>query len=102
MERLNGDEQVSEIRVFGKIPFVSMDGTTQKREISLILIDTPGPNNSRNPDHGKKQRELLGNGINFEPSIALIRVDFPALMVATTHTSKSSLIAKSNAALFGE
>lgn len=60
MERLNGDEQVSEIRVFGKIPFVSMDGTTQKREISLILIDTPGPNNSRNPDHGKKQRELLG------------------------------------------
>ena len=24
------------------------------------MIDTPGPNNSRNPDHGKKQRELLG------------------------------------------
>lgn len=60
MERLNGDEQVSEIRVFGTIPFVSMGGTTQKKEISLILIDTPGPNNSRNPDHGKKQRELLG------------------------------------------
>lgn len=60
MNRLNGDENVSEIRVYGKIPFVATDGTTQKKEISLILIDTPGPNNSRNPGHGQKQQELLG------------------------------------------
>lgn len=60
MERLNGDPNVSEIHVFGKIPFVSADQTKKEKEISLILIDTPGPNNSRNPDHGKKQRALLG------------------------------------------
>ena len=60
MERLNACEDVSEIRIFGKIPFVATDGSTQKKEISLILIDTPGPNNARNPEHGRKQRELLG------------------------------------------
>lgn len=60
MERLNGDSNVSEIHVFGKIPFVCADQTTKEKEISLILIDTPGPNNSRNPEHGKKQREMLG------------------------------------------
>ena len=35
MERLNGDENVSEIKVTGNIPFVTAD------DVSLVLIDTP-------------------------------------------------------------
>jgi predicted GTPase len=54
MERLNSDENVSEIKVFGNIPFVSSE------DVSLILIDTPGPNNSRDERHLKVQSELLG------------------------------------------
>lgn len=54
MERLNSREDVSAIHVSGNIPFVSSE------DISLVLIDTPGPNNSRDPRHGKVQRELLG------------------------------------------
>ncbi len=54
MERLNADENVSVIKVNGNIPFVSAE------EMSLVLIDTPGPNNSRDPEHKKVQSEFLG------------------------------------------
>lgn len=54
MERLNDNGNVSEIRVSGNIPFVSSE------DVSLVLIDTPGPNNSRDPQHRKVQSELLG------------------------------------------
>ncbi|NBH13136.1 hypothetical protein D3Z36_02765 [Lachnospiraceae bacterium] len=53
MERLNGDESVSVIKVNGNIPFVSAE------DVSLVLIDTPGPNNSRDPEHKKVQSEFL-------------------------------------------
>lgn len=53
MERLNGDEDVSVIKVNGNIPFVSAE------DVSLVLIDTPGPNNSRDPEHKKVQSEFL-------------------------------------------
>ncbi len=54
MERLNSDENVSTIQVMGNIPFVSSEDT------SLVLTDTPGPNNSRDPSHKRVQSELLG------------------------------------------
>ncbi|MHC1685932.1 MAG: dynamin family protein [Clostridiaceae bacterium] len=54
MERLNANEHVSEIKVAGNIPFVSSE------DVSLVLIDTPGPNNSRDPHHKKVQSEFLG------------------------------------------
>jgi GTPase SAR1 family protein len=54
MDRLNADENVSVIKVSGNIPFVSSD------DVSLVLIDTPGPNFSRDPRHKKVQSELLG------------------------------------------
>lgn len=53
MERLNGDENVSVIKTSGNIPFVSSE------DVSLVLIDTPGPNNSRDPEHKKVQSEFL-------------------------------------------
>lgn len=53
MERLNSDENVSVIKAAGDIPFVSAE------EISLVLIDTPGPNNSRDPEHKRVQSEFL-------------------------------------------
>lgn len=55
MNRLNSDENVSTITVNGDIPFVQSD------DVSLILIDTPGPNNSRDPEHGKVQRKFLNS-----------------------------------------
>ena len=54
MERLNSDPNVSIIRMNGDIPFVTAD------DVSLVLIDTPGPNNSRDPEHKKVQSEFLG------------------------------------------
>lgn len=46
MMLLNKNEQVSEILVKGNIPFVTSD------EVSLVLIDTPGPDNARDQKHG--------------------------------------------------
>ena len=54
MERLNSDSRVSTIEANGNIPFVSSD------EISLVLVDTPGPNNSRDPEHKAVQSKFLG------------------------------------------
>lgn len=53
MKRLNNDENVSVIKAAGNIPFVSSE------DVSLVLIDTPGPNNSRDPEHKKVQSEFL-------------------------------------------
>ena len=46
MKDLNEDENVSEIEVQGNIPFVTSE------EVSLVLIDTPGPDNARDERHG--------------------------------------------------
>ncbi len=54
MVELNENNSVSCIDVTGDIPFV------QAEDVSLVLTDTPGPNNSRDPEHKKKQREFLG------------------------------------------
>lgn len=53
MECLNADERVSMIKANGNIPFVSTE------DVSLVLIDTPGPNNSRDPEHKRVQSEFL-------------------------------------------
>lgn len=53
MERLNADENVSVIKVSGNVPFVSSE------DVSLVLIDTPGPNNARDLEHKKVQSEFL-------------------------------------------
>jgi GTPase Era involved in 16S rRNA processing len=55
MKRLNGEEKVREIKVFGNIPFVTSE------DVSLVLIDTPGPNNARDQRHREVQAELLGS-----------------------------------------
>lgn len=53
MERLNADCQVSKIRAEGNIPFVTSD------DVSLVLVDTPGPNNSRDPEHKAATYRML-------------------------------------------
>lgn len=45
MKNLNSNPSISKIRVEGDIPFVSSE------DVSLVLVDTPGPNNSRDPEH---------------------------------------------------
>ena len=53
MEKLNGDPNVSKIRAEGNIPFV------ESEDVSLVLIDTPGPNNSRDPEHKAATYRML-------------------------------------------
>lgn len=47
MANFNSNESVSTICLEGNIPFTSSD------DMSLVLIDTPGPNNSRDENHLK-------------------------------------------------
>lgn len=53
MKSLNENKNVSKIRAEGNIPFVSSEDT------SLVLVDTPGPNNARNPEHKITTRKML-------------------------------------------
>ena len=46
MMSLNKNPEVSEIQAFGNIPFVKSE------EVSLVLVDTPGPDNARDKRHG--------------------------------------------------
>lgn len=46
MVGLNKDKDTSKIEVLGDIPFVKSD------EVSLVLIDTPGPDNAEEKKHG--------------------------------------------------
>lgn len=53
MRRLNDDKNISEVNVFGNIPFVQAD------DMALVLIDTPGPNNANNKEHREVQEGFL-------------------------------------------
>jgi GTPase Era involved in 16S rRNA processing len=53
MMALNKNPEVSEVQITGNIPFVASD------EVSLVLIDTPGPDNARDPRHGKVTAKAL-------------------------------------------
>lgn len=53
MKELNANSEVGLIKATGDIPFVSSE------ETSLVLIDTPGPNNARNNEHREIQSKFL-------------------------------------------
>lgn len=53
MSELNSNPEVSRIRAEGNIPFVPAG------DVSLVLIDTPGPNNSRDPSHRAATQKML-------------------------------------------
>lgn len=53
MDTLNSNPEVSRIRVEGNIPFVSSE------DVALVLVDTPGPNNSRDPEHKAATYRML-------------------------------------------
>lgn len=53
MSALNDNECVSTIDVRGNIPFVNSD------DVSLVLVDTPGPNNSRDIEHQKTTYRVI-------------------------------------------
>lgn len=53
MDTLNSNPAVSTINVEGNIPFVNSE------DISLVLVDTPGPNNSRDPEHKAATYRML-------------------------------------------
>lgn len=53
MEKLNSSANVSKIDISGNIPFVTSE------ESSLVLIDTPGPNNARDKEHKVKTYNML-------------------------------------------
>lgn len=53
MERLNANPDLWKICAEGNIPFVSAD------DVSLVLVDTPGPNNSRDLSHQAATYRML-------------------------------------------
>lgn len=55
MKALNNDEKVSTIEICGKIPFVSSVG------MKLVLVDTPGPNNSRDKRHEEMTYKMIAD-----------------------------------------
>ncbi len=55
MKKLNGDTKVSTVVMKGKIPFVSSVG------MKLVLVDTPGPNNSRDRSHQEMTYRMIAD-----------------------------------------
>ena len=53
MKEWNSNEKISKIEIKGDIPFVNADDTR------LILMDTPGPNNSRDKAHQETTMRAL-------------------------------------------
>lgn len=55
MENFNEDPKVTYIDIEGSIPNISSE------KMNLLLIDTPGPNNSRNSDHGELTESIISD-----------------------------------------
>ncbi|WP_294160547.1 dynamin family protein [uncultured Selenomonas sp.] len=58
MKRWNSDAAVSSIAVEGNIPFVDA------KNMALVLVDTPGPNNSQNQAHKNRTYHAINNDKN--------------------------------------
>lgn len=58
MNELNGDPDVHKIAAKGNIPFLEAGST------SLMLVDTPGPNNSQNQAHKNTTYRAINNDSN--------------------------------------
>lgn len=69
MTELNKNNNVRNIKVVGDIPFTSSE------EISLVLVDTPGPNNARNEEHAKITLGLLDGETKAKPPLILFILD---------------------------
>jgi hypothetical protein len=55
MQALNADTKVSTVEIKGKIPCVSSVG------MKLVLVDTPGPNNSRDKRHEEMTYKMIAD-----------------------------------------
>lgn len=55
MKTLNKDERISTVEIQGKVPFVKSAG------MKLVLVDTPGPNNSRDKRHEEMTYSMIAN-----------------------------------------
>ena len=55
MRELNSDPKVTMVELRGNIPFVKSTG------MRLVLVDTPGPNNSRTKRHEEMTYEMIAN-----------------------------------------
>ena len=55
LEEYNEDEKVVEIKLEGPIPNISSE------KMNLVITDTPGPNNSRNADHGEVTNRIIND-----------------------------------------
>lgn len=55
MKVWNADKTISAIDIYGRIPCVDSVG------MKLILVDTPGPNNSRDKDHERMTYQMLND-----------------------------------------
>lgn len=55
MKKLNADPKVSTVELKGRIPFVQSVG------MKLVLVDTPGPNNSRDKRHEEMTYRMLAD-----------------------------------------
>lgn len=55
MKVWNADKTISAIDIYGRIPCVNSVG------MKLILVDTPGPNNSRDKDHEQMTYQMLND-----------------------------------------
>ena len=53
LKEYNADEKVAYIDIEGNVPAIS------SKKIKLCLIDTPGPNNSRNENHGTLTNSII-------------------------------------------
>lgn len=73
MEVWNKDKQISTIDIYGPIPCVDNVG------MRLVLIDTPGPNNSRDENHKKLTYEMLAES---EKSLVLFVMNATQLNIS--------------------
>ncbi len=58
MDELNNNDNVHKISAEGDIPFLD------SKSIALMLVDTPGPNNSQNQAHKNTTYSAINNGSN--------------------------------------
>ena len=87
MSEYNADKKVTYIDIVGDIPSIS------DNKIQLCLRDTPGPNNSRDENHGRLTRSIIKRKLSLTICTLIILLGEPVRCLHSLNCADTRLVA---------
>ena len=96
LRKMNDDERVHTIRIDGDIPFLSSE------RVKVCINDTPGPNNSRDENHGVLTNDFNGRSTMSPDEARIWKSNFERAMRTAEENIEAELFRKVDEGVFAQ